>query len=264
MKRFIVASKADEVSMAIAEILIENYGFREVSENLYEYEGVKLAVIEEKHIYSEGLGERLGAELVVVASAHRSEKGVRALLTHPTGNWGDEAAYGGRPRTLSATSASALYTSIHTLREEADRLGLSGWKVNLEVTHHGPATDTPLIFVEAGGPEGEIPERRVLEAVASACLAAAKLEKRATPAIGFGGGHYAPTFTRLALRGEYAFGHMCPKYALPIDLEMVRQAVEKTLENPRLAIIDWKGLSSEQRKKVLELVEAAGLEWVKA
>ena len=45
---------------------------------------------------------------------------------------------------------------------------------------------------------------------------------------------------------------------------MIRQAVEKTLENPRLAIIDWKGLSSEQRKKVLELVEAAGLEWVKA
>jgi len=265
MRSVIVASEADAVSMAVAHLLQESYGFRESSERTFTRGDVTLKIIREKHIHAEGLGERLGAELVVVASSHRSEAGVKALLTHPTGNWREEAAYGGRPETLSATSATALYTALHTLRDEADRLRLHEWRVGLEVTHHGPATNVPLIFIEAGGPAGEVPNRRVLEALASACIAAAELRfKPIEPSLGFGGTHYAPTFTRLALKGERSFGHMCPKYALPIGIEMIRQAVEKTLERPRVAVIDWKGVPSAERKKLIRLLERVGLEWVKA
>lgn len=265
MRRVIVASRADGVSMAVAELLRESYGFKEVSEMVWRRRAVDLEVISEKHIYAEGLGERLGAGLVVVASSHRSEAGVKALLTHPTGNWGEDARYGGRPRTLSATSAQALYTALRSLAEEADKLGLKEWRVGLEVTHHGPATGKPLLFVEAGGPPGEVPERRVLEALASACLAAAELRLRPPPpALGFGGTHYAPTFTRLALKEELSFGHMCPKYAMPIGAEMVAQAVEKTVEKPRLAVIDWKGVPSEHRRRLIDTLQKLGLEYVRA
>ena len=260
----IVASRMDEVSMAVAEILKECYDFREVDENLYRSHGVELRIIEEKHVYADGLGEDWGADLLVVASSHRSEAGVKALLTHPVGNWGPRAELGGVPKTLSATSAKALYTSINFLREEADRLGLKDWRVGLEVTHHGPRTDVPLIFVEAGGPPDEIPERRALEAVASTCFRVA--ERRLSPdlvAVGFGGGHYAPTFTRLSLERHMGFGHMCPKYAMPVDVEVIRQAFEKTVEKPRLAILDWKGLKSDHRRMLLEVFDSLGIEWMK-
>lgn len=265
MKRVIAASMEDRVSVAVARVLVESYGFRDLEENVYRRGDVELRLIREKHIFAEKLGEKLGADLVVVPSSHKSEKGVRALLTHPVGNWGDEALFGGRPKTLSATSASMLRTSLQTLLEEADRLGIKDRNIGLEVTHHGPATDVPLIFVEVGGPEDEEPDRRALEAVASASLAAARVEFRSEDtAIGFGGGHYAPTFTKLVARSDYSLGHMCPKYALPVERKMIAQAVKKTVENPGLAVIDWKGVTSEQRRTVLSVLEELGIDVIKA
>ena len=264
MVSVIVTSKMDEISMKVAEILKDCYGFKEVDENLYRMHGIELRIIEEKHVYADGLGEDWNADLLIVASSHRSEAGVKALLTHPVGNWGSKAELGGSPKTLSATSAKALYTSINFLKGEADRLGLTDWRIGLEVTHHGPRTNIPLIFVEAGGPPDQIPERKALEAVASTCFRVAK--QRSNPdlvAVGFGGGHYAPTFTRLSLEKRIGFGHMCPKYAMPIDEEMIKQAFEKTVEKPRLAVLDWKGLKSDHRKMLLEIFDLLGVEWMK-
>ncbi len=251
--------------MKIAEILLESYSFQQPEPNLYRKGDVLLKIIEEKHVYRNGLGEELSPELVIVASSHKSEAGIRALLTHPVGNWGEETSVGGLPRTLSFTSAAALYTSLHALMKQASALRLDDWRVGLEVTHHGPATRVPTIFVEAGGPPNELPEERALEAVAHACMEIAEAPLNApTPAIGFGGGHYAPSFTRLALGGEYSFGHMCPKYAMPIDREMILQAFEKTVEKPKVAVLDWKGLKAEMRKAIISVLEELGVEWLKA
>jgi len=233
--RAIIASRADPISMRVAEILINSYGFEEVGVGLFRRRGgALLKIIEEKHVEANGLAEDLRPELAIVASSHKSEAGIRALLAHPAGNWGDEAPAGGLPRTLSPTSASALYISLHALSEAASELKLNQWSMGLEVTHHGPATSIPLIFIEAGGPLGEIPEERALEAVAHACVTVAESEAEAPlPAVGFGGGHYAPRFTRLTLDGEYSFGHMCPRYAMPIGRDMVIQAFERTIEFSR-------------------------------
>ena len=264
MVRMILVSRRDEVSMAVGRRLIESFGFREEGEGLYMREGILLYIIDRSHLEADSVGEGLGAELVVVASVHRSEAGVKALLTHPTGNWGEEAEYGGRPHTLSATSAKALYTALHALKEEADRLGLKDWRVGMEATHHGPRTDAPLIYVEAGGRPGEKPDEKAVEAVAAACLAAAEGGVETPEAVvGFGGTHYAPTFTRLALRGDYAVGHICPKYAMPVDPKMVRQAFEKTVERPRKALIDWKGVPSEPKHRLVETLNQLGIPWEK-
>ncbi|MCD6235439.1 MAG: hypothetical protein J7J94_00360, partial [Thaumarchaeota archaeon] len=263
--RVIVASKADPTSIEIAKRIIEIHGFQEIGPDLYRRREILLKLIEEKHIYRDGLCEELNPELAIVASAHKSEAGIRALLTHPVGNWGNEAAAGGRPRTLSPTSAAALYTSLHALQKQASELKLDEWRVGLEVTHHGPATKTPLIFVEAGGPPDELPEEKALEAVAQACVEVAESRLSAPDAaIGFGGGHYAPSFTRLALNGEYALGHMCPKYAMPVDREMIIQALEKTVEKPRIAVLDWKGLKSDMRRELINVLEDLSVEWIRA
>lgn len=263
--RLIIASKADPVSMRVAEFLIESYGFQESGQNLFRKGDTWLRFIQERHIFANGLGEEYGPELVIVASSHKSVAGVKALLTHPVGNWGSEASMGGLPETLSPTSAAALYTALHALSKQLEALNLSDWKVGLEVTHHGPATRAPTIFIEAGGPPDKLPEQKAVEAVASACIEVAEASFTAPkPAVGFGGGHYAPCFTRLALNNEYSFGHMCPKYAMPINRSMIIEAIEKTVEKPRLAVVDWKGLKGRDREFVVKVLKDLGVEWIKA
>jgi D-aminoacyl-tRNA deacylase len=260
--KLIVVSEADPTSILAGRLLIEGYGFKPIRDRLYAKGDILLRVIAEKHVYVNGLGEDLKPELQVVASSHRSEAGIRALLTHPVGNWGDEALVGGLPRTLSPTSAIALYGALRALHDAASELGLEGWNIGMEATHHGPATSVPIIFIEAGGPLEE-PDQKAVEAVARACIAACETCSGPLPAIGFGGGHYAPSFTRLALAGEYSFGHMCPKYAMPVDRMMIEQAFEKTIEKPRLTVIDWKGLRGQDRDLLLSILKDLGVEWVR-
>ena len=83
--KLIVASEADSTSRLVAEILIENYGFKLAGGKLYRMGEIFLKLISERHIYADGLAEDLAPELLVVASSHRSEAGKRALLTHPVG-----------------------------------------------------------------------------------------------------------------------------------------------------------------------------------
>ena len=264
MRRSIVISRADPISIGVAEILIESFDFKP-NYQIYRRGEVEIHFIEMKHIYAEEIGEKLGVDLVVFPSSHKSEKGIQAFLTHPVGNWKDEALYGGRPRKLSMTSALMLTNSLQTLMSEVDRLGMKGWDVRLEVTHHGPYTSVPSIFIEVGGSDTSTITRRELEVVATASLRAAETEIYNTDkiALGFGGGHYAPTFTKLVVEGLYNIGHICPKYALPIDEEMVKQAIEKVVEKPKLALIDWKGIPSQHRTELISIIEKHGLELVK-
>jgi D-tyrosyl-tRNA(Tyr) deacylase len=69
----------------------------------------------------------------------------------------------------------------------------------------------------------------------------------------------------MALLGEAAFGHMIPKYAVHlVDAEMLRQCVERTLEKVPLAILDWKGIKSEDKPNLLSALKTAGLPFKKA
>ena len=68
----------------------------------------------------------------------------------------------------------------------------------------------------------------------------------------------------MALMGVVTFGHMIPKYAVPlIDADMVKQCIEKTLEKVPLAILDWKGIKSEDKPGLLSALEGAGLPYNK-
>ncbi|MBE3115986.1 hypothetical protein IMZ68_02155 [Candidatus Bathyarchaeota archaeon] len=82
--------------------------------------------------------------------------------------------------------------------------------------------------------------------------------------LGIGGTHYNGKFTRLALEGKAAFSHMIPKYAIAnVDSEILSQCVNKTLEKVSLALLDWKGIRSQDKPKLLCALTAIGLEYQK-
>ena len=82
-------------------------------------------------------------------------------------------------------------------------------------------------------------------------------------AIGLGGPHYCPNFTKVIVRTEYAIGHICPKHQLQnLDENMLMQAIQKTIPKPDLVILDWKGLSGE-KERIIKLLEKQKIRSVK-
>ncbi len=267
--RRILISKADRSSMLVRSYLLEVLGFERLELGGKEFlkrGEVEVLVLEGIHLHlrPDELRE-VADELIVVASTHRSEQGVNALTVHATGNWTSDAAYGGLPRALSTTMAGAIRAAFDELREEAaSERSLEGWWVGLEATHHGPFSEVPLIYVEFGGDEVARASNAGAAAVAEASIAAvtrSRPSKRA--AVGAGGGHYAPAFTRSMSEGLYDFGHVLPKYAMPEGLELLKEAVSRTVDGCRTLVIDWKGVPGAYRQEVLRVADSLGLEPIK-
>ncbi|MDJ0270399.1 MAG: D-tyrosyl-tRNA(Tyr) deacylase [Aigarchaeota archaeon] len=270
MNKVILCSEEDPASLNIRERLIESFGFREDSSTMfgnpiYRRGDIRIITVNRPSIYADEEVSGIDAGLIVVASKHVSEAGVKAVLSHPVGNWGEKAEFGGRPRALAVTSARAVFAAVSRLRSLLEDAGLTGWDVGMEATHHGPYSEKPLLFVELGSSPAEWSDPKMGEIVAEACLAACAAERVNVPeiAVGFGGGHYTPRFTPLVLQEKVAFGHVAPKYHFPLSSEMIREAFEKTVERPKLAYIDWKGINSEQRQRLLEELSGIGVEYVR-
>jgi len=200
-------------------------------------------------------------ELIVVASTHKSEAGIPMLNAHPTGNWAS-ADLGGRPRTLSIAPALYLASAVRALRDSKEQLGLN-YEVGLEVTHHSPTINLPVMFVEVGSSEKEWNDLQACEVVASVInKIAVETPKKEDICIGFGGPHYAPQFTRRVLAGKFATGHICPKHHIDsLNEEMILQAFNKTTPKPNFVALEWKGLKPEQRQKIISVLEKNKISW---
>lgn len=259
-------SSEDIAAANILKMLREKFGFVEdASPNVYRGEEVEAVVVDESMLYADKVVASVNADLIVVASKHVSETGRRCILVHSTGNWSEKADYGGRPWTLSMTSAEAVYRAVHACLQAVENAGLTNVEVGLEATHHGPYSEKPLIFVEVGSSPESWSDLRMAEATAEACVKVCgqKSEKPKTYAVGFGGGHYARDIFRTVLKGDAAVGHIASKHHFPLPERMVSQALEKTLENPRTALVDWDGLKAEHRNNLLKTLERLGVEVIK-
>ncbi|CEG13072.1 putative D-tyrosyl-tRNA(Tyr) deacylase [groundwater metagenome] len=206
-------------------------------------------------------------DLIIVASRHKSESKMPTLCVHSPGNFND-ARQGGNERTLAI--APALYTReaiIEFKKQQEQQQSLSEYDVTLEVTHHGPTLNFPIMFVEVGSSEEQWNDLNACEAAASVikrlCNADINIgnENKVNVAIGIGGNHYASKFTKILLNEEIAFGHIMPKYNF--NEEMIEQMISKTIPKPEIALIDWNGLNGEQRKKAVKRIEGENLEWRK-
>ena len=263
----LVASLKDVASKNIAQKLLENYRFKEVSEKFQNNpiyvrkvrgKEVKMIFINEDSIYAQFITDFFKPELLIFLSRHSSASGTPTLSVHTPGNLGS-AEFGGKPRKVSISPASAMRDALLEMARLRNEKGLK-YDVSYECTHHGPSLDVPTMFVELGSSPKQWMDLEAAEVVAHAAMAAASKNSRYLTRLGIGGPHYNRKFTRMALNNEIAFGHMIPKYAIPyVDLEILKSCVERTLEKVDAAVIEWKGISGSDRGRILNMLKEIGL-----
>ncbi|MGC8663643.1 MAG: D-aminoacyl-tRNA deacylase [Thermoplasmata archaeon] len=261
----ILFSTDDEASINILENLKEFVKFQEMGKfkNLpyYQSGNFYIVVIENEKVRAENIDAVIKSQLkidfenIIVASKHRSESGMRSLTVHPIGNF-SKADLGGREKTLVKTNANYMTGSLLKLKELSTNIDYS---VSYEATHHGPYLTVPTFFIEIGSNENEWNDKNAGKLIAQTISNAKKTDDDI--AIGIGGGHYTPRFTKIAISKKVSFGHMAPKYAADkIDLEMLLQMKDKS--NAKYLIMEKKDLSGKERKRIEDYLPSVQLELV--
>ena len=257
----VIASKADKAGKNIVTELFQ-YVDEFKSENM-DFHLIEDSILDEKNLDNHKISKY---DFIIFASRHKSEKAEKTLSIHAPGNfrqvWG-----GGEAGKLSPSSALFNKHLFEILNVNVNKYELKNYKVTLEITHHGPLINKPCVFIEIGSTETEWKDRRagfVIAKTIKEAIETFKPNKYREVAIGIGGPHYAPSFNKIQLNSNIGISHIIPSYMQPIEEEMIKQAIEKTFEEVDFAIIDWKGLgTSEQREKVIKILEENYIQWKK-
>ncbi|MCG3215361.1 MAG: D-aminoacyl-tRNA deacylase [Candidatus Heimdallarchaeota archaeon] len=267
----IVIPKPDLAAQTIWKILSSQSYFKESDEKfdnnpIFSFEkfpnDIKVVHSNKDGVESNHLDLDIQAELYIFASRHRAASGTPAFLIHPTGNW-SIITLGGREKELSHTSAIVLKEGFRNLQTKQEIYNLSDFKVDLEVTHHGPTKlRTPLVFMELGSSESSWVNEKASLAVGEAIIETAQsfikgVSFKGESYVGFGGNHYAYRFRKHIIENNTAFvSHIAAKHTLDyLSEEIIMEAFEKTLEETDVALIDKKGAKSPQRTRIIEILE---------
>ncbi len=201
----------------------------------------------------------VGSGPYIVLSRHSSEKRVKALTCHFPGNWTGEAKYGGKPREVCVAMPNVMKGMANAIKK---RIGeLQDYIFTLEVTHHGPTGNFPMMFVEIGSCEEDWKNDKAAEIIAEAVSGFEESEEGEV-VMGVGGPHYAPDFTRLL--EKYRIAHIIPQHAVDgLELETFKMGVERSTEKVDKVLIAWKGLSAPQREKIMGFCNESGIDFVK-
>ncbi len=210
-------------------------------------------------------------DFIIAASRHKSEAGKPALLVHCPGNYGAAEA-GGKPKALAKSSAILQFLLFRGLKLFKEKHTFD-FPIDLEVSHHGPTELLPPIaFIELGSSENEYNNPTGALIIAKSILLtslAIATEPKASSfglvvCLGFGGMHYAGNFSKKLDEG-FAFSHIVSKYHIAeINKQMVEKMIEKSLETPKLFVIDWKSLKSEEKNKLLTILKELNLPIVRS
>ncbi len=246
----------NEASANIAKKLIENHGFAESGENEWKKNGIRLIDTEAPSVLD--VPTDFETDYILVLSSHKSKVGEKMLTAHFPGNW-SEAKFGGKPRTLN----TAWGSRIKILLQELEKVNNTGWPLYMEADHHGPTCSIPIIFVEIGSTEEEWKDEGAAAAVAEAVDNSLSRNEKYESVLGVGGGHYAREFTKIAVEGVYAVGHIAPKYVLDaLDSEMFRQAIEKNVEKVAKVFVLKESTNRKHKRKISDFCSQLGLEYI--
>jgi len=264
----LLASRRDIASVNIAKEMLDHYDFEKTSENFdenptyflkFRNREIKLIYTKKELIYTQDITEHFQPELIICISRHSSTSGKPTFSVHTPGNLTEDSSYGGLARKVSVSPASAMKNALKEMKKLQEEYNLA-YEVCYECTHHGPSLDVPTMFVELGSSLRQWKDLKAAEAVAHAAMKAATSEEKYTAVLGVGGPHYNEKFTRIALESDIAFGHIIPKYAVGlVDLEILKQCVEKTLEKVETAVLDWKGIKGADKQPLLDSLKTLGL-----
>ncbi len=232
----IVVSRADGASEHVGERLLEVGDWTRHEDDdrpddegggtYYRTDGFELRTFDGLHVDMVDPADAFGGvgdgnavespDLLVFVSRHSGNTGP-LLTAHVTGNFGP-AEYGGEPRTLARAAPGAEKRVVDALATHAPE----EYEVGIECTHHGPtAVSVPSLFVELGSDDPQWGDPAGARAVARAVLdlRGAGPNHRGDDGhprhlVGFGGGHYAPRFTRIVRETDWAVGHVGADWAL--------------------------------------------------
>jgi D-aminoacyl-tRNA deacylase len=227
--------------------------------------------LKKETLYSDDLTPEKYPELrnidfIIFTSTHKSAKGNPSLSIHAPGNW-RSADLGGHPYKICPTSAFVLkylFQNLNKIYEENKQNLKEEYQITLEVTHHGPLIKIPCCFIELGSSEKQWQDKEAAKILAKTLVTLQDYPNKNNinnwiPSIGIGGPHYAPNFNKVQLLSNYAISHIIPEYSLPLTESMLKEAEEKTTEQIKEVLIDWKGCGkSEQRQKILDALKHLG------
>ncbi len=266
------SSTSDKASINIAKKIIDLYDFKQMDEVFSDHyilsskiddKEVKLVTFDGSIVKDQKISDLYEIELLIFISRHSSRSGIPTLTVHTPGNLGD-AKLGGVPRKISISPANAMRNALIEMEYQKRRLKLDEFSVLYESTHHGPSLDVPTMFVEVGSSIKQWSNLEAAEAVAHSAIAAIRGSSDCEGVIGIGGPHYNEKFTQMALKQKVAFGHIVPKYAIPyVDEYIIKQCVNRTLEEVGKAIFDWKGITSSHRRRIADICQLNGIEVIK-
>ncbi|QQG38615.1 MAG: D-aminoacyl-tRNA deacylase [Candidatus Woesearchaeota archaeon] len=246
MKTCIVVSTTNKASMNIYENL-KRYNLKNVIFHLSEKEIIDF----------EDLDKEVDADLFIFASSHKSESNKKSLCIHYPGNW-NKNEMGGKERQLIITNSSVFKEGFVELNKLAKGLD---YEVSTEADHHGPYLEKPAIFVEVGSTEKEYEDKKAGDVLAKVIAKMISNDKEYDTVMVFGGLHYNMTANKLLLNTNYAVSHICPKYRLEdLDEEIVKQALEKSVEKISFVVLDWKGLG-KAKDKVLDILNKLSIKY---
>jgi len=252
MKPVIIISKKDPAGMSIA---------KQLGKLNIEYE-----LVEKESIYADDeVNEKSkDFDFIIFATKHESVAKEKTLTIHAPGNW-KQAKYGGQENKVCKTSAMFLKLLFNILNHETEKQKQKDYKISLEATHHGPLIEKPCCFIEIGSSLNEWQDEKAAEIIATTIKRAINnlvldgFNYKSTIAIG--GPHYCPNFNKIQLNSKYAIGHIIPEYIFPLTKEIIKQAIEKTIEPVKTAIIDWKGCGkSKEREEIINILKELNLE----
>jgi D-aminoacyl-tRNA deacylase len=260
----IIVSKLDPAGLNIKEHLLKSARFEESGQYegniVYELNDAKLYTVNKESIHNEDIDKKISADLFIFATKHQSASGIHSLSVHAPGNW-DEAEYGGATRKLCVAPASYLKEALQRLEKLAEGMH---YEIIQECTHHGPYLGKPCFFIEIGSSNLEWINPEAGKVIAKVILDLIENPPKQYEAIfGIGGLHHTPNFKKIVIDSEYALGHVCPKYMIEcLDKQMILQAIEKTQEKIKFAVLDWKGLAGEKESTV-QMLNELKLDWKK-
>ncbi len=222
-----------------------------------------LATIDGLHLYRDHLDRDLErafgepADLVVYLSKHKSESERPSLTVHPIGNPAT-AEFGGQSETLVPAAPGWMTAALRGLKRAAAPLA---YAVTFEATHHGPYLTSPTFYIEQGSTTREWNDVAASRTIARVLLDLAPSD--APVAVGFGGGHYVPRHTDLALERRIAFGHLLAAYALErAPPAIVDQAIERT-RGATIAYLHRKTIGKEAVRSLEERLDSLGVRVVR-
>jgi len=191
---------------------------------------------------------------IVYLSRHSAQSLRPSFTVHPIGNFGI-AEFGGRDNTLVKCHSflmKRLLLNIQELKASGEYKTIFDYEVSLEVTHHGPFSKPSVVFIEVGSSEAQWKDleacRLIADAVNKTDFTNLNQNSDWVSVIGFGGNHYATKFTRYMVESDYAFGHICAKYAIQwLTEDLIHQMIEKTTPPPELILFDKKSMKRKQQ-----------------